>query len=434
MKNTSDSLWTSKYEREQYPCLLEWWCTQAFFKTHINGKKWSFKISFTQWNEKKKSGSILHASLLDKEKNKQYNYYSRDDENKLKSKENIFHMKYKNSFISGSYPNYESYFIDEKNDVKLYIKYEAESRPYQIFQNLTEGVMPMGLGYYKYGYIPKCRITGQLTMNNKSYKVSGIGYFEHVWGDFLYDKPLALAFKLKKILHAYAKLIKWRSKTLDVKIPNTIKLSTDNNPFGYDWVWSVLDQDWNIFYGNSLFWIMEGPAMGVLILSKDGKTYAEFSDIYFKYNKTRYSKVYDIFYPSDLLIKAKKGKELLQLHFWMTSDAREYIARFEKSKFWHGFVICEAPGEVEGYYSNGKEKIKLHGDCKIEPQRQASIFGHNSLKIDFLKPPKRLGLNFDFESHYFKKKVSTTLLLRPKLNIKINFKRISKSMIKKTQK
>ena len=79
MNNTNDSYWTSKYEQEQFPCLLEWWCTQAFFTTNENKKKWSFKSSFTKWKEKDNLGSILHASLLDKDKNEQYNYYSRDD-------------------------------------------------------------------------------------------------------------------------------------------------------------------------------------------------------------------------------------------------------------------------------------------------------------------------------------------------------------------
>lgn len=429
MKHISKNLWTSKYEQEQYPCLLEWWCTQAFFKTIENSKEWSFKISFSQWNDKGKSGSILHSSLLDKGKNRQYNYYSRNDENKLESKENTYNMKYEDSYIKGSYPIYETYFIDDKNKVKLYLKYEAESLPYQLFQDLTGGVIPMGLGYYKYGYIPKCKISGRLTINNNNYNVSGKGYFEHVWGDFLYDKPLEFALKFKKLLSAYVKLAKWRVKSINVKIPNSIKFSTDNNPLSYDWAWAVFDQGWNIFYGNALFWIMEGPTIGILILSKNDETYTEFSDIHFKYNKTRYSKVYDVYYPSDFEIKAKKEKEELRLHFCMTADTREYIARFEKSGLWHGFVICEAPGSVEGCYSDGKEKIILKGDCKIESQRQASVFGHNSLKIDFLKPPGGFGINFDFESHYFRKKIFSKFQLLPKPIIKINFGRINKPII-----
>jgi hypothetical protein len=172
---------------------------------------------------------------------------------------------------------------------------------------------------------------------------------------------------------------------------------------------------------------MEGPTAGTLILSKDGKTYVEFCNVHFKYNKTQYSKNYDFYYPEELEVTATKGKEKLHLRFKMTNESREYISRFSGGKYWLGFVICEAPGIVDGYYLDGEEKIKLSGTCKIEPQRQASIIGHNSLRIDFVKPPGGIGISFDLDSHYFRKKILFQIKLAPHLKIKINFKRIDSS-------
>ena len=43
----------------------------------------------------------------------------------------------------------------------------------------------------------------------------------------------------------------------------------------------------------------------------------------------------------------------------MESEAGEYINRFFGGKIFLGFVICEAPGVVEGFYFNGKEKIMI---------------------------------------------------------------------------
>jgi hypothetical protein len=110
----------------------------------------------------------------------------------------------------------------------------------------------------------------------------------------------------------------------------------------------------------------------------------------------------------------------------MTTKAREYVSRFRKGKHWLGFVICEAPGIVEGYYSNNKKTIKLKGIAKIEPQRQVSIIGHNSLKIDIMKPPKGVGISLNFESHYLKKNIFTKIQLIPYPKIKFNFKSINK--------
>ena len=109
----------------------------------------------------------------------------------------------------------------------------------------------------------------------------------------------------------------------------------------------------------------------------------------------------------------------------MTTNAREYVSKFQQKKFFIGFVISEAPGTVEGYYSNGDKKIKLSGVAIIEPQRQVSILGHNKLKIDFLKPPEGVGVIFDFESHLLKKKIFMKIKLAPKPNFKINLKKIN---------
>ena len=105
----------------------------------------------------------------------------------------------------------------------------------------------------------------------------------------------------------------------------------------------------------------------------------------------------------------------------MKSDPIEFVSTFPKDKYYLGLVICEAPGIVEGYYSDGKNKININGIAKIEPQRQVSILGHNILKIDFVKPPKGIGVSFDLNSNLIKKEIFTSIQLfpRPKINFKI---------------
>jgi hypothetical protein len=173
--------------------------------------------------------------------------------------------------------------------------------------------------------------------------------------------------------------------------------------------------------------MMEGPATGILILSKDDKTYSEFSNIQFQYNKIKTAKTYDFVYPTELEIIAKKGRETLHLRFTMTSECEEFISRFVSGKHWLGFVTCEAPGRIEGYYTNDNEKVALTGKCKIEPQRQVSIFGHNSLRIDILKPPKGVGISIEVDSHYLGKKMIAQVRLIPKLILQFRCSRTKKS-------
>ena len=137
--------WTPQDEKEHFPSLLEWWCAQAFFKTVEDNKKWSYKVTFTEWFEKSKAGSILHTSLFDLDNNKQFSYYSRNDSDKLESAKDIFDVSYEDSFMKGSYPDYKIYFNDKKNDIKLHMKYHAETLPHWVAQEITGGWLPMGI-------------------------------------------------------------------------------------------------------------------------------------------------------------------------------------------------------------------------------------------------------------------------------------------------
>jgi hypothetical protein len=70
--------------------------------------------------------------------------------------------------------------------------------------------------------------------------------------------------------------------------------------------------------------------------------------------------------------------------------------------------------------------VELEGDCKIESQRQPSKLGHNSLIIDFIKPPKGVGISFDLDSHYLKKKFFTKMQFAPKPKLIFYAERLNK--------
>ena len=424
-KNSPHNPWLKKDEKEHFPCLMEWWAAEAFFTSSEDKKKWSLKIAFTEWFEnEKKIGSISNMTLFDQNSDKYIVYYRRNDKQRLKSEENRFYVKFEDSFMEGSFPQYHIFFKDTDHNIKMDLKFQAESYPHWVAQHTTNGWLPMGLGVYRYGFIPKNLLTGIMNIHDKTYKIAGKGYFEHVWGDFDYDKPLYPA-ALKKTFKTYLKLIRWWIREREIKIPKSITFSTDNNPFGYDWVWALFDNGWSIFYGNSMFWIMDGPATGTLILTKDGKTYTEFGNVEAHYKKINYVDKFDFYYPTELEVTARKGNEKIYLYFKTTNTSREYVSKFPYAKYhWIGLSICEMPGVAEGYYFDGKTETKLTGVCKIEPQRQVSKLGHNSLKLNFMLPPKGVGIDADLNSHYLKKRIITRLYLAPRPSIKLNVKKI----------
>lgn len=428
MINKNKNPWSPEDEGEHIPSIMEWWCAIAFLKTVEDNKKWSFKGSFAEWFDKPNTiGCVFNTTFFDKNEKRHYTYTSRDDTKKLEIVKGKLDIKHDGSYLKGLYPNYKMFFHDTKNDIKLDLKYEAKSLPHWIAQDVTNGWLPMGLGFYRYGYIPKCKATGELTIKNKTQKIVGEGYYEHVWGDIWYDNPVGSIKNAGKTLSVYTKLVEHWIKNQKFTIPNSLKFANENNPFGYDWSWALLDNGWTIYYGNFLFWLMDGPMCGLLILSKDGETYNEFWHGHFHYNKIAFSKKYDFCYPREIELTAEKGKEKIHLIFKKTAETREYVSRFKDGGYWQSFVICEAPGIVEGSYTDGEKTIKLSGICKIEPQRQVSTIGHNSLDIKITKPPKGVGLSMDFNSHYFKKKISSKIQLAPIPKINFKIKRISKN-------
>jgi hypothetical protein len=166
--------------------------------------------------------------------------------------------------------------------------------------------------------------------------------------------------------------------------------------------------------------------MGILIISKDGKTDNEFGNIRFKYNKMKYLKKFDFYYPNELEIKATKGNEKIYLNFKNISESFEDIFTTTGRKIIRGFAICQVPCKVDGYYINGTKKVNIGGTSKVEFHRLLSILGHNSLSINFELTKNCCYIISHFNSHYFRKKISFKLQFLPKPSLKIRFKKLIK--------
>ena len=419
--------WTSEDEKEHFPSVMEWWAIEAFFKEQHTDNPWSIKIAMTEWfDAAKNQGSIANMTLFNQQTKQHTIYIKRDDVHKLTISKETNTIQFEKSTIQGTYPKYHIHFMDPKHNIETEFELLAQAYPHWVAQDITNGWLPMGLGFYRYGFIPRMQLTGTLKHNNHSVPITGTGYYEHVWGDFDFDNPLQNITNVKKTLQTYVTLIEWWLSNNKIRIPNTISFATENNPFGYDWVWGLCDNGWSLFYGNIMFWIMDGPVMGSLMLTKDGKTYEEFSNITFHYLKTRFAKDYDFLYPTEFEITAKKDQETIYLRFTMTSEPREYINEFPFARqLWTGLAICESPGTFSGYHYDGTKKTPLQGICKIEPQRQISKLGHNTLKIDITKPPKGVGFDIEFHSHYLKKRGQFQLQLLPKPQLHLKLSKIN---------
>ncbi len=419
----SKNPWNPDDEGDHYPIKREWWTIETIFKNLENNRKWNLKIIMS-YNMETPSCFYQYA-LFDITSGKCIFRKDIDDKiDKFIHKKNEVYLQYDKTIIKGLFPKYNVHLEDEKHELFIDMDFNAISLPHWLAQDIAKGNLPFGWNFYRYGFIPNCDSKGSLKIKNKSYKIQGKGYFEHVWGEWSYQNPLQKISGSKQTILTYINLAKWWISHHKPSIPNCISFTTENNIFGYDWNWGIFDNGWSLFYGNILFWINDGPTFGVLYITPDGENYWEFRDINFHYNKLIYVKDYDIYFPSDMILTAKLGEKKVNLRFWLTTKSYEYIDSFKNDGFYKAFILSEMPGNMEGEYTDGKKTLKLQGDCKMMPLRQPSILGHNELKILFTKPPNGIGIDVVFDSHYLKKHLETGIQFKMKPKIKFNIQRL----------
>jgi hypothetical protein len=427
MGNKAEEPSIDDFEQERFPCAKEWWCVEGFFTAVEGGKQWSFKADFYQAIIKRRfQASYSSLTIFDLTDRKKYYYYAENDFAKLVTKQNPFNVQFDSSYISKPDAGYELNFVDKTHNISLKLDVHAASTPYWVAKQMTDGWLPWGFGYYRYGFIPKNTIEGTLYFQNKKYVITGKGYLEHAWGDFSYLTSPSTRRSLTKIVSVYAKLIGWWVHNHEFTIPKSLALSTDNRPPGYDWFWAILDNGWSLFYGNVVFWITEGPATGTLIVSKDGEHYDEFSDIHFKYNQMKYVEKYDFYYPTDLELIARKGHETLTLHIANATESTENVFELENGGRYLGLLISQVPSTINGYYTTSEEKIALTGDAKLESNRLLTIYGHTSVKFKITFTEKQRAIASCFHSHYFGKNLKIDVQFLPRPRLKIKYTRLKK--------
>jgi hypothetical protein len=420
--------WTPQDEGDHYPVAKEWWTTELFFTTKEDHRTWNLITTFAYELE---TPSCFHQYVLfDLQAKKPILHKDvNDDINKFTHLKNTVDIKYEKSWFQGLYPHYHLHHQDEKQGFIADIDMDAQALPHWIAQEITGGKLPIGLNTFRYGFLPNCALTGTIVLNDKEYTLDGKGYVEHAWGNWSYRNPLQFLGGARETLGTYLRLSHWWLSRNKLHIPSRIGFSLENDMFGYDWLWGVCENNWSFFFGNFLLWISEGPSVGTLYLTADGKQYLEFTDVHFKYNKVKYIHEYDTFYPSDMEVIGVLDEKKIHLRFTSTTEGYEYIDPNKKRKFYKAFILCELPGRVDGTYTDGKQTVSLHGFCKSVPQRQAPSLGHHELALSFLTPPKGLGVSIEMESHRLKRKCTGTIQLAPSLKWHISFPRIELSKI-----
>ena len=413
---TGASTWSPEDEGAHYPCSREWWNMDAIMTLDI-GAHWTLTSSFEY--EKETPACNLFLTLFNLSSGASYSLGSYGDPiGTLSFEKNTVNLSYHDSWMTGSYPIYRVHFQQLNTTVDL--QFNATTPPKWVADSISNAVLPMGLGSYRYGFIPRCEVTGTMAIDNKTYSVTGTGYYEHVWGNWTYSNPLQSNTGIEETFAAYGRLGAWWLSQRS-RLPASIGLATESNMFGYDWIWASFNNGWSLFYGNIPFWVTEGPAFGILYLVSPQGRYLTFSNIEFSYNSMQYTATHDAYYPTNIELTAWHGEHHVALSCTMSCDVHTYLDTNLSSSLWRAVYLWESPGPITGVYSNESSTVPLNGTCEIEPMRQVSALGHNAFTIDALPLDKGLGVDCRIVSHFFDVALRVRLRLLPIPQVKLAF-------------
>lgn len=423
--------WTPEDEGDHFPCSCEWWMFYAALELS-DGSHWDVSSTFQYGTVQTENGTMLKERLqlmyyFDRDNKKSYDFshYTHKDD-PFTFKKNIVDLKYYNSSLYGLYPNYIVHLEDDEKKFVLDIELDAITLPHWAADEAANGYFPWGLGLARYGFITKLNASGNLTINGIKYLATGIGYYEHAFGNFTYAfrKPFSKIKEFIENLPIVIRFTKWYLSEQAYNRPDTLMLST-NNIFGYDWIWGAFDNGWTLNVGifhmfNS---IEEGPAFGVLSLNIDEKTYYDFADISIKYTRSYYVEQADAYLPLDMEISATKGDKTLFLICNSTTEPYLQITIFPRSKFSCGYGALQTAGVIEGYYKDKEQNISLNGICSIGPYKNFKNTKYNSFKVTLLRPPQGLGVSIETVSHLLGYEMFYKMQLLPYPNFQFYIRR-----------
>lgn len=409
LNSSANKQFTYPHEGAHFSSKSEWFCF-CFSLRLDDGSHWDICFELCYKRDKNNNTKCFPIiAFWDRTNNDAY-YYSFEhfkDKN-ISFNENKLFASYYNSSMEGIYPNYYVTLQESQEGLGLNLDLNAISEYHWALQDSSQGYFPWwanGLG--RYAFIPVLNVNGSITINSKKINVSGIGYYEHVWGNFSFIlNPENRNFKEKiNYLQKTWLIAKWFIN--EQKSPYNGKKEFSKESFlGYDWIWGVFDNGWSV-WGNIFHYfdfIIKGPSLGIITLLPDGKTFWEFGDIDLIYSNWYYVEEADMYLPLGIKLLARKDDKMVVLYLSTICNPWETHILYPASSFSCGFTGVMTASVINGYYTDPEQNVSLNGYCSLGLYRKNLNF--ESLKLrnqlnDFFRNSFNTNKNSDFILPYY---------------------------------
>jgi len=428
-ENNNQSHFTPDEEGDHFPCGCEWWCFHSSV-TLQSGTHLDILTEF-QYSTKAVNRSDINVVLFlfycfNRDTGQVFDFTQSfvnkgNQSGPFSFKKNRLDISFGNCTIKGLYPSYSVYVENEDKSFIMNISLNATSSSHWVAQNISNGYFPWGLGWARYGFIPRLDVVGNITFNGTTSRSCGNAYYEHLWGNFSYLITLKSPSEFRAFVKNLPKIIpfmKW-IWTEQSRTSSQLKLSTSNH-YGYDWIWGTFTNGWSVHLG--FFHTMGGEVS----LTPDGQTFWDLANLSVKYTRLLYIPETDTYYPLDMDITARGGDKTL--HLSLTTTTEPYLGVlviYPASRLCCGAGGIQTAGIVEGYYTDSNQNISLQGNCTIGPFRQYPTTRFVSLDVARIRSPHATGFSIEIVSHLLGARLYIERLRRPhhQLNISLEMSR-----------
>ena len=344
-KRLDQNIFTPVDQGDHLPCGYEWWTFQVNLGLD-NGTHWEILIQFqystNASNRSEITSLFLSLYCFNRNNGEMLDFSIADNKGRSNKtipfsiKKNEIDLRYKNCTMNGLYPNFTTHIENDEKSFIVSLSLNATSLPHWVAQEASDGYFPWGIGWARYGFIPRLNASGTIHIEGATSNATGVGYFEHAWGNFSYGtakKSLANLREFIKNLKNTLPFVKWCLSGPSKNFLQTWTHST-NNFFGYEWVWATFDNGWSLQCGIfHMFESMDPPVFGEVSLTKDGETSWDFAEISIQYDQWYYIPETDAHVPLDIEITAVKGNTTLHLILNTTTEPYPGCCVYPRSKY-----------------------------------------------------------------------------------------------------
>jgi predicted secreted hydrolase len=237
-------------------------------------------------------------------------------------------VTFKNSWVKGLFPTYHVHAVNNDKGFIADLEFVADFLPVWVegrSANLPIASLVTGGDYY----IPRCKVTGNITWDGKQYHVGGIGYHDHVWQSVV---P------------------RWVSK-------------------GWDWANLHFDNGWEMYVSKFYLRAPMKLSFDSIIISPNNRNITEFNHIDITYVETETPKGLPFMhYPKKIYVEAKRDDMILRLEIEVYNSYQK-VWRFARTGMFEG--PCYATGTL----SWSGHTVELNGYGMSEFTRVKYLFG-----------------------------------------------------------